>query len=541
MFRKKIPLRRLIRKSGDENILDKLKRFIDENEPLISLAVFAAWNDWDLDDELEMALNILFFGGGADSGSAKRADDIAERISVSIGERLAEAFNDEDIQRAYENAADYAADYVRETTANIQNVPNVSPSVPNVSPSVFDYKAQYAAWCERHCGDLIVEITDGQRNAVREVINQAMQEGRGYLETARDIKRYVGLTERQQAANARYRDRIFSKAVRDIPPDNQRARQRAWERASRAADRYAERQRNYRAKMIARTEIAKAQTAAMIEYVKWAQGLRLLGDVHGEWITSGRDNVCRICSGLNHMEVDLFGGNLPPIHPNCACAVKIVDGGFDFDKKDVDNSGGSGIIEVDRESGISGKVRTAGYDNTVDLDYINSDEFKAKFKKLPYNDDTNRELLKAAKAMLTHRNKTDKEDIYLIDSVSGKTVGSQVSSISDLGVSYNKSMNNAIANAKPYTLVSIHNHPTNNPPTGSDFVSMGAGRYKSGVVVCHNGEVYWYKAGSVPFMPTTFGNKVEELIRTGLKEKAAIIQTLNDFSKSYGIEWREIK
>ena len=61
----------------------------------------------------------------------------------------------------------------------------------------------------------------------------------------------------------------------------------------------------------------------------------------------------------------------------------------------------------------------------------------------------------------------------LIDSSTGKIVGRQSSSLSYFGIEYNDSLINAIAQKPPNTLISIHNHPTNSPPTGSDFVSNG--------------------------------------------------------------------
>lgn len=123
------------------------------------------------------------------------------------------------------------------------------------------------------------------------------------------------------------------------------------------------------------------------------------------------------------------------------------------------------------ESGISSKLKFASTDNSVDLDYISSKEYHNKFKGITGNSKIDEQIFKQSKAMLTHRNKTDKENMCLIDSRTGDIVGRQAHSETDFGIDYNDSLNNAIKNNPKDTLISIHNHPTNNPPTGSDIVS----------------------------------------------------------------------
>ena len=86
--------------------------------------------------------------------------------------------------------------------------------------------------------------------------------------------------------------------------------------------------------------------------------------------------------------------------------------------------------------------------------------------------------------MLIHRNGTRLEDMYLLDKSKGKIVGSQTSSSSDYEIEYNKSFLNAVSKSQPYSLISIHNHPTNILPSGSDFASVGFRRYEMGVIAC---------------------------------------------------------
>ena len=198
-------------------------------------------------------------------------------------------------------------------------------------------------------------------------------------------------------------------------------------------------------------------------------------------------------------------------------------------------------IAKQQESGISGKQVTKSSENSVNLDYISSKEYHNKFKGITNNRIVDEQIYTQSKAMLTHRNGTDKEDMCLIDSSTGKIVGRQSSSQSDFGIEYNDSLINAIAQNPPNTLISIHNHPTNNPPTGSDFVSNGRNKYKLGIVVTHDGKVFIYKAGKQPFTATSFGKTVDKYRgeEYNLSEYDAIIKTLEEYRQCYGIEWSE--
>ena len=191
------------------------------------------------------------------------------------------------------------------------------------------------------------------------------------------------------------------------------------------------------------------------------------------------------------------------------------------------------------ESGISGKKYSANTNNTVNLEYISSEDYHKKFKGITGDYQVDEQIYKQSKAMLVHRSKTNKEDMCLIDSRTGNIVGRQTNSKSDFGVDYNNSLNNAIKNNPRDVLISIHNHPTNNPPTGSDIVANGSKGYKLGVVVTHNGRVFTYKAGKTPFTASSFGKQVDKYRSLNYNESDAIIQTLSDYTKQYGIEWSE--
>ena len=207
----------------------------------------------------------------------------------------------------------------------------------------------------------------------------------------------------------------------------------------------------------------------------------------------------------------------------------------DYDREKYYGSG----VDKSAESGKAGKLSSVTGENTVDLKYINSDEYKQKFNGITGNPNVDKQLHSQAVAQLTHRNGTYGEDLTLINAETGNIEGRQSKSLSENGVEYNNSLNKAVEHNPPYSLISIHNHPTNNPPTGSDLVSNGSRKYKLGVVVTHNGRVFTYKAGNTPFLANSFDNIVDKNRSRGYNEYEAIVETLKQYQRDYGIEWSE--
>lgn len=257
-------------------------------------------------------------------------------------------------------------------------------------------------------------------------------------------------------------------------------------------------------------------------------------------ISIADERACNRCKAMRDKKFNIkdrqAGVNFPPFHSWCRCSFTIAVDNWDKWMDDY-------VERHTSESGISNKKSTATSENSVDLEYINSKEYHDKFKGITENPKVDERIYSLAKGFLTHRNGSNKEDLALVHSETGKIVGHQYSSKSEYGVDYNKSLDRAISENSPYSLISIHNHPTNNPPTGSDFVSAGGKKYKMGVVVTHDGKVFTYKAGNKPFMASTFGNYVDKYrgMPYNLSEYNAIIKTLEDFKQIYGIEWSELE
>lgn len=183
-------------------------------------------------------------------------------------------------------------------------------------------------------------------------------------------------------------------------------------------------------------------------------------------------------------------------------------------------------------------------DNIVKLDEIKSETYRKKFTQITKNSSVNDALRKYANAMLTHRNKSDGEDLYIISAKTGKRLFSKTTGTNELGVPLS---DKEISLIKKYAttegIIGMHNHPTNLLPTGSDFVTAGARGYVFGLVVTHDGRVFLYKTGDKPFRSEYFNKTVDKYISEPYNydiEKAQM-KTLLEFEKEYGIEWKELR
>lgn len=323
----------------------------------------------------------------------------------------------------------------------------------------------------------------------------------------------------------------LTKIPKPIPAEKireQRAleeKQRAMERSIRALKRKVEGTQDEKKVKEYKRKLREEQ-GKLREFIKEHDDV-LRRDYSREKIYSGKGELKQTAPRTEEVPMSKLPENttpqLPEVPQDSPKAKKITSEG-------VDNSS---------ESGISGKFTSSTGENTVDLEYINSDEYKQKFDGLTGEPKVDKQLYSQAVAQLTHRNGTYGEDLTLINAKTGTVGGRQSNSSSENGVEYNSSLNKAIADNPPYSLISIHNHPTNNPPTGSDLASNGGRKYKLGVVVTHDGRVFTYKAGNKPFLAKSFDNTVDKNRSKGYNEYEAIVETLKQYQRDYGIEWSE--
>lgn len=140
--------------------------------------------------------------------------------------------------------------------------------------------------------DLIRQMTDSQRAAIRVALTDGLSEGRGAIGQARAFRDAIGLTERQWRAVSNYRrllregdaealardirDRRFDPSVRRAVNSGEPL---SAEHVDRMVERYTARYHQYRAEMIARTEGGRALSEGREEGLRQVrEGLELDDD-----------------------------------------------------------------------------------------------------------------------------------------------------------------------------------------------------------------------------------------------------------------------
>ncbi len=292
----------------------------------------------------------------------------------------------------------------------------------------------------------------------------------------------------------------------------------------------------YAAERIARTESSRVQHEAQVlslkqndyKYCKW-------------YIEPGACRNCREIASSNS------GGNLPegiyevddcpdiPVHPNCRCSI----GAYWLEDEENRNPKDINTKSLSEKGESYYRVGT----NKVDMDYIHSKEFKSKFDKISDNARLNQQIRKQAIAMLTHRNGTDGEDSYVFDK-EGNRVAQAFGKEGRLEVGYSKKdLERIHKNYPPYSLIGMHNHPTNIPPTGSDFAVANNRKYDYSIVVTHEGKIYKYSLKSKQmFLPNLLDMTLAKIskINYNLSKDEVFDKAMNELQER-GFKCVEIK
>lgn len=293
------------------------------------------------------------------------------------------------------------------------------------------------------------------------------------------------------------------------------------------------------------------------------------------WVPHGDTCPCCITLASNGWQKAsskvLKGGHADHIHANCDCEFAIrfdhstTLAGYDPEKylKQYRDAGGdiNKMRRIDyaaRKDAINAQKRAAyavrkvnkserSYSggvgsNKADLDYMNSAPYRAKFDSVSDNPALNQSIYKYCKAAVTHQSGDYYEDLSILR-MDGSLVGQTSSKVRN-ETQYSRTLNAAVKSAEPYSLVSLHNHGTNVPPSGADFGSAGEKKYAFGIVACHDGTIYKYSTRNArPFAVSVIDKKVDIYMAPPYNMGVinAFQRALQDAQEAYGIEWSEIK
>jgi len=167
-------------------------------------------------------------------------------------------------------------------------------------------------------GELITQVTEESKKAIRSIVRQAFEEGGHPYEQAKKIMQHIGLTERQSQAVENFRRRLIEDGVSKAEAD-------------RRAEAYAKRLLRDRAETIARTETMMASNEGQRE--AWRQvveeGLLDETEFEREWIVTPDDRLCDRCLAMDGKRAPINetyegGTEGPPLHPRCRCTEGLV-------------------------------------------------------------------------------------------------------------------------------------------------------------------------------------------------------------------------
>ena len=193
-------------------------------------------------------------------------------------------------------------------------------------------------------GDLITQITEDTRDAIRDIVAYAMEYGGHPYQQARQIRNLIGLTSEQMGAVDNFRTMLesgdrtaLSRTLRDARFDGtldralgfQPSLELAPEQIGRMVSRYADRMLDARAVNIARTETMRAANLGQNEaWYQAVQGGLLKPGLTRAWLVTPDDRLCEFCAAIPGMNPDGVGldgmfdtpfgpVDMPPLHPQC--------------------------------------------------------------------------------------------------------------------------------------------------------------------------------------------------------------------------------
>lgn len=176
----------------------------------------------------------------------------------------------------------------------------------------FNVRNPRAAALIKNQGALLIQgLTASARGVIRDLVASGYETGRTPAQTARLIRKSIGLTERQANAVDNYLLRLFEDG-------------KAVDAAVRSAERYATQLLNYRAKMISVQETQNAVHTGQREAWQQAADKKLFDPADTEKVWACDPDACPQCSPLDGEAVPFdeqfsAGVDGPPLHIFCRC------------------------------------------------------------------------------------------------------------------------------------------------------------------------------------------------------------------------------
>lgn len=305
MFKFNAPVKMLYKSKAEQQILDNLNKYIDENSDEPVRLVEGFWND---------QVNNMSY------------NDIRRWIDE---EGFAQDDWDEWIHRYTEFFVEH---FVPVWMAAAGAGGKAQILTKDIKGFAFDPGSKaIRRWVSERCGNLITEITETQRKAIKAMVGRAAEGAYTVDELSKIIRPCIGLTDRQANSVQRYYETIRDDMIKNHP---RMKAETAQEKARERAVKYAQKKHRARAYDIAITELASAYNEGNAEAVYQAQKEGYLGETRRIGSCAMDERTCGDCIFREGMDIPPEDGN-PPWHPRCRCAIMYVTTGRPYS---LDNS-----------------------------------------------------------------------------------------------------------------------------------------------------------------------------------------------------------
>ena len=256
----------------------------------------------------------------------------------------------------------------------------------------------------------------------------------------------------------------------------------------------------YCVERLMRTELARVQTEAQKQnYIENGVDYYIfVCNYH-----KSKYGTCAVCQDLAQkekfpVEKLMPGDNAPPMHPNCRCStapyvnrreldliLDYVEQGGTYEEWKKLNAQNMPLSQAQRITKKTGdKLPTS-----VNADLVNTKKYHDKFEGLTEHKALDEAIYVSATKMLEHRDRTECEDMIILDARTGKFVTSNTQSTERGRVGLTDEQYRAVQ-AHKGTVVIVHNHPNSSRISYEDILTMYKHKNVSAVVaVGHDGSV----------------------------------------------------
>lgn len=174
-------------------------------------------------------------------------------------------------------------------------------------------------WASDYVGNNIREVEQETRTAIRTLIENALKYGGHPYETAKEIKQFIGLTDKQMQSILNYKRELSTSGLSVLKIDELVEIQK-------------QKMIKVRAETIARTETIDAANQGQL--LHWddmaSKGYLDKKYIKKKWSITPDDRLCLVCGSIGGEIVNMdepfsWGGMRPTRHPKCRCSLSLIE------------------------------------------------------------------------------------------------------------------------------------------------------------------------------------------------------------------------